>query len=670
VHAPLPASTVDILRAVVARIVHSPPASLADRVAERVAALPGAKRRDAVRGITLFGSRGAALVSVGSATRFVDLPVDAQDRMLAAWLASPVPIARTVAQLLRRLTLLTHYTDPAVTTEIGYLGPFHARDVVLPFEGPLRGDTASVGPVQVIAAPPNAPIPRPPAAHIGDADVLHADAVVIGTGAGGAVAAARLAEAGKDVIILEQGALFRSDAFTEREGEMIDRLYADRGLRATDDLSLAMLQGVTVGGSTTVNWMIMLRTPAHVLEEWTRRFGLDGMRAAEMAPEFARIEREVHAGLVPEHAHSANNALLLRGAAALGWRASSAMINARGCVRTGFCGMGCRYDAKMGTLLTYIPRAVAAGARLLPDTHAMDITRAPTRTHPHPRWRVRCRTRGADGTIREVAIDASRVIVAGGAVETPLLLQRSGLGGGAVGRYLRVHPTSAVVAIHDDMVYGAGGMPLTAMCDEFIQRDARRYGFWLECPPMHPGLASVALPAFGDAHRSVMRRFPHLATTIALTRDGSDLDHSSGRVTRGAGGIPSIRYRLSPADADNVRESLVAAARLQLAAGAREVRTLHVTPCVIRTEADLARIRDASLAPNMLSLFTAHVNGTARIGTDPRESAVDPTGARFGARGIYILDGSLLPTGVGVNPQETIMAFSSVLSTRMVESWR
>jgi choline dehydrogenase-like flavoprotein len=258
------------------------------------------------------------------------------------------------------------------------------------------------------------------------------------------------------------------------------------------------------------------------------------------------------------------------------------------------------------------------------------------------------------------------VIVAGGAVETPLLLQRSGMGGGGVGRFLRLHPTTAVIGVHDREIYGATGIPLSAMCDEFIRRDDNGYGFWLECPPLHPSIGSSAISGFGASHVAMMRRFPNLASTIALTRDGSDLHASNGSVMLDGRGRARIRYTLSAHDAANVAASIEAAARLQLAAGASEVHTLHSTPVVVRSERDLAQIRTRSTAANRLTLFSAHVNGTARIGTDPATSGVTPDGERHGVRGVYVFDGSMLPTGVGVNPQETIMALSSVLTERLL----
>jgi choline dehydrogenase-like flavoprotein len=435
-----------------------------------------------------------------------------------------------------------------------------------------------------------------------------------------------------------------------------------------------MVQGATVGGSTTVNWMIMLRTPEHVLSEWTTRFGLEGMSARDMAPVFARIEQEVHAREVPDDAHSPNNRIILDGAKALGWRALSAVINARGCVRSGFCGMGCRYDAKQGTQQTYLPRALARGATLYANTHVDRIevvaqTLGGAAAMPMKRVIATVRAPRSDAPARTLTLTAPIVIVSGGGVETPWLLQRSGMGGGGVGRYLRLHPTTVALGVYDAEIQASAGIPLSTMCDEFIARDANGYGFWLECPPMHPATAAFALSGFGAPHAAMMQRLPHIAPTIALTRDGSDINHSSGSVLIDAKGRPRITYALSPADAANVKASLEAAARLHLAAGAREVHTLHSTPIVIRREADLAQIRTRAVDANRISLFSAHVNGTARIGTDPATSGVSPTGERHGVRGVYVFDGAMLPTGVGVNPQETIMAMTTVLTERLLSRW-
>ena len=689
------------LAAVVGRVVAgaealAPALDAAALVEARLARMPGHKRADLRLVLDLFGSRAAALVTLGAPVPFARLDPARQDAMLRRWAAGRVPLQRTVFQALRRLALATWYAEPEVQRAIGYLGALHDRAPVVPWEGPAAGapsddepiargaDDAHPNVARRAAAPRARPLTLATAAGVpgtvvtgagwrGDAR-LDADAVVIGSGAGGAVAACRLAEAGLRVVILEEGGFWTADDLTEREGEMTERLYAEQGLRATEDLAFSLLQGESVGGSTTVNWMIMLRPPAHVLDEWGRRFGLAAFDERALAPVLDLVEAETHTRTVPDDAHSPSNRVLLRGAARLGWRARAGRINARGCVRSGFCGQGCRYDAKQGTQVVYLPRALAAGATLYSDARAERIAAAERDTgRGRPPCRrvvatVRDRATGrARGTL---TVEAPVVVCAGGAIGTPALLQRSGLGGGGVGRWLRLHPTTAVTATYDEPMHGSAGIPLSALCDEFASTGPYGYGFWIECPPVHPMLASVATSGVGPAHAALMRDFPRTGTLISLVRDGADPALSNGSVRVDRAGRTRIRYRLGPADARHVREGMTAAARLHLAAGAREVRTLHTDPVVVRHERDVAAIARRSTAPNDLALFSAHVNGTCRLGVDPRASGCAPTGERHGARGVYVADGALLPTGLGVNPQETIMALATVIARGIADAWR
>ncbi|HEX6060051.1 MAG TPA: GMC family oxidoreductase N-terminal domain-containing protein [Gemmatimonadaceae bacterium] len=657
-----------------------------DVAAARIARLPAPLARDLELALDIFGSRAAALLSTGRPTPFSELDPRYQDAMLSRWERSSVPTMRTIYQALRRVVVASWYAIPEVQHGIGYLGPFHPRGAAVPWEGALAGREDDAEPVARVADPARESIPAtardaaarhrasPPragvlaGASLRDGMRLVCDAVVVGTGAGGAVAAARLAEAGHEVVMLEAGSLLGASDFDEREGPLTERLYAEGCSRATQDLSFSLFQGASVGGGTTVNWLVMLRTPGHVLDEWRLRHGAEGMTPAEMAPVFERVEREVHARRVPDDAHSPNNRIILDGARTLGWRAAPAVINAKGCVRSGFCGLGCRYDAKQGALLTYVPRALARGARLVPDARAERIEVAERSTGGRlPLKRVHAtHVDPATGLPRaRFVVDAPVVVVAGGAVETPALLARSGMGGGGLGRFLRLHPTTAVIARYDHAMHASAGIPLSVVCDEFARRDENGYGFWIECPPTHPMLAAASLPGFGAAHRARVREYPRLGVLIALTRDGAERERSSGDVRVGRDGLPRIRYRLSPADARHVAESIEASARLHLAAGAREVTTLHADPPRIREPRDLAVVRERSVAPNRLAMFSAHVNGTCRIGTDPRTSGTTPEGERHGARGVFVADGSLLPTAPGVNPQETIMALATIVAGRI-----
>jgi choline dehydrogenase-like flavoprotein len=645
---------------------------------DRVSRMPDWQRRDLTLALSLFGSPAASLLTVGSIAGFASLSAAQRTRMFDAWGSSRLPALRTVHQAFRRLPLAIHYGLPEAHAAIGYDGPLHSRPARVPWEGPASLPAIdSDQPVQRGGAVTTPSFARPSRVAIGSelpsTTTLTADAVVIGTGAGGAVAAERLSAAGLDVVMLEEGGWYRGADFTEREVEMTERLYADGGLRSTDDLSLLMLQGRSVGGSTTINWLFMLRTPDFVLDEWVHDHGWDSVSPKAMAPLFDRIEAEVHSRRVPDDAHSANNQLLLDGARALGWSAQGGSINAKGCVRSGFCGYGCRYDAKQGTLQTFVPRALQHGARLYADVRAdlIEVVERETGAGRPPRKRVHATVIDrADGRPRgTLTIDAPIVISAGGAVGTPALLQRSGLGGGGVGQYLRVHPTTAVIGFYDRPILASTGLPLSTVCTEFLRTPQSDYGFWLECPPLHPSLGSVAASGFGRSHAAVMRRFREMGAFIALTRDGAERAVSSGSVTVGRNGRTHLRYRLTPSDARTVQQSIAAAGALHLASGATDVQTLHTRPMMLRSQRDLDAVRSASVAPNDVGLFTAHVNGTCRVGRDPRTSGATPDGERHGTRGLYICDGSLLPTGVGVNPQATIMAVSSLLADRIAERW-
>ena len=661
---------------------------MVERCDARLHTLPAHRIAMVGTALDVLGSPLATIIAGQWPRAFAALPREQQHRCLTAWTDSTLAPIRSAWQSVRRLVLMVHYARPEVSAAIGYDGPFRLRRTLRSYEGPLpSGKKASPtepvarGPVALRMytdrqndSDPSDSDPHDSDPHDSDPSVRRgresraavtrrADVVVIGSGAGGSVTAALLAEAGYEVVILESGGWYTRHDFNEDEPTQTERLFADGGLRTTDDAAVSLIQGATAGGGTTVNWMIMLRTPDYVLEQWAREYGVRAMLPHDMAPVFDTIERDVRAGLVPEDAHSANNRLLLDGARALGWRVRSGMINAQQCVRCGFCSYGCRHDAKQSTLLTYLPRAFAAGATLYTDTavERVEVTERDTGSGTPPRKRVHARTTSG----RQVTIDAPIVVLAGGAVGTPALLQRSGLGGGGVGQWLRLHPTTSVNGVYDRDIVVSTGIPLTTMCDEFIRWQGTDYGFWIETPPMHPSFTAAALPGFGRAHAAGMARFNKLGVLIGLTRDGADRTQSSGRVTVNRRGETSIQYRLGAEDEKRVRASLAAMARMHFAMGATSVETVHATPLTARSVRDAESLATGPMTPNRITLFSAHVNGTCRMGVDPAISGATPDGERHGVRGLYITDGSLLPTALGVNPQETIMAVSHLLATRM-----
>lgn len=643
--------------------------ALVAAIEQRVAGLPPAAQR---RLRTVFRAMAhplGRLVLARSMTSWDALPVARRRERLSHMGHSTLSVARVVYEAVRRLVLSTHYSRAAALADAGIRGPLHTRPPAVAWEGPMDGPSGGVVAHGERTVPPPAPATTTirrgaitPGAELQGTFRFRADAVVIGSGAGGAMVAARLAAAGREVLILEAGSWFEPHERTEVEADMMPRLFADGGARATEDLSFSIVQGATVGGGTSVNWMIMLRTPDHVLDEWQRRFGLRDLTSAAMAREFAQIEQELSVGEVPAAAHSPSNRLLLDTSHALGWHAVTARVNARGCQRAGTCSLGCRYDARRGAAQVYLPMAFARGTRLLADTHADRIRVMDRDTGTGlPRKEVHATTRNprTGAAVGSLVIEAPIVVVAAGAVETPALLERSAMGGGAVGRWLRLHPTTGVMGVYAHETYPLAGMPLTAMMDHFARSDANGYGYWIECPALGPSLLAVSLPGFGAAHRARMQAVHHTVPFICLTRDGADLETSNGSVHVDRQGRPRIHYQLGAADARHVQASIAAGARLHLAAGATFAMSLHTQPVEVRREADLTALHDAPTGPNQLGLFSAHVNGTCRMGHDARVSAVSPEGERYGFRGIYVADGSLLPTAPGVNPQETIYALAS-----------
>lgn len=652
---------------------------LVTRIEDRLRGAPPDVTKDLATALSVIGSRTGGLLVTGLPIRFADNSGAARKQVFERWGTSAVPLARSVHQALRRLILTSWYSTPHANTELGVRPPLHGRAPEFSWEGPLPGQSRDDEP---IAREPEIGIRaswihprRTPAVLVVSTPeesagerTLTADVVIVGTGAGGSVAAARFAGAGREVVILEEGEYLRDHDFTENEGEMVPRLFAEQAMRATSDASVTLLQGGAVGGGTTVNWMLMLPPLDHVLEEWEVKLRLPGLSARELAPHLDRVGEEVHARLVPPDAHSPANRAILEGAAALGWRARSAMINAKECVRAGTCSLGCRFGAKQDARLTWLPRALAAGARLFTGASVdrVDVIERSVTAASAPRKRVRATIRDPrSGDVRgHLTVEAPVVVLAAGAVGTPVILQRSGLGGGGVGRYLRLHPTTAVMGHYATETYPLAGIPQSALCDEFMRRDRNGYGFWIEGPALLPALASAAISGFGDEHRSLMGKLMNTSPFIVLVRDGSGTDASMGSVMLGRTGRVRIRYAMSVADRENLHLGIEAAARLHLAAGAREAVSLH-TPLVTATdERGLRAMRTASVAPNRVGLFSAHVNGTCRLGVNPSSSGCAPSGERHGVRGLYVMDGSLLPTAPGVNPQWTIMALASLLAER------
>lgn len=260
-------------------------------------------------------------------------------------------------------------------------------------------------------------------------------------------------------------------------------------------------------------------------------------------------------------------------------------------------------------------------------------------------------------TKTDFVIEAPVVIVAASAINSPVLLLKSSLANssGEVGKNLTFHLTSAVLGLYERIMYGAGGIPQSAMCDEFLNKNGDGGGFWLEAVPIYPTLAGLALPGFGTAHREMMHAYPHIGATIILVKE---ID-SSGRVTVNDEGRASISYSLHGRDQEYMKQGLGVAARVQFAAGAKKVMTLHSKSTEFQSPSEISKkLSAADGGTNEIAMYSAHPLGTCRMGADPRTSVVDSNCQSHDVKGLFVIDGSVMPTSLGVNPQVTILSIA------------
>jgi choline dehydrogenase-like flavoprotein len=474
--------------------------------------------------------------------------------------------------------------------------------------------------------------------------VVRADACVIGSGAGGAPVAKELAEGGMRVAILEDGERFTTDDFSARPREMTSLLYRDAGQTATIGNTPVLLPlGRTVGGSTTVNSGTCFRTPDPVLEMWRERFGLEELSAGELEPFFRRVERIVNVAQVPPGLAGRNALVVKRGADRLGWRGDFIYRNVRGCVGSGVCAFGCPTSAKQHVGIAYLPRAWEAGATTYSGCRATRIEVRGGRARG-----VEARTAGG-GRLR---VECDAVIVACGAIHTPLFLRRQGLGleSGELGQNLAIHPATAVRALFDEEIDMAKGVPQSYFVDEFADE-----GIMFEGAAGPPDYLAMSLPFSREPHRDLMLRFPNLSQFGVMV---SDL--SRGRVRERAGRV-EIRYDVNRDDVATFKRGLELLCELYWAAGAKAVYP-PVDGLGELREGELEPLRRLGLRARQLTLLGFHPLGTARADARRAHGVVDANGRLYGAEGVYVSDASVVPSSIGVNPQITIMALATRLA--------
>jgi choline dehydrogenase-like flavoprotein len=589
---------------------------VAERIAEVAPLMPARQLRLARLGIRTFDR-------LFPPRRFRRSSLERRERILRRLARSRSPLHRELLMLLKALATMGYTGDPRVAAAVG----FEAR-------------------CGVAGSPP-------PAHDLGDLTARgegeECDVAIVGSGAGGAAAAAILAEAGLEVVVVEAGGRFDRTSYPTDPVEATARMYRDGGMTFAEGAPpLPVPTGRVIGGTTVINSGTCFRAPDAVLADWRERAGISW--AGDLDRHFEEAERML-AVRRPEVARLGRNAdLVAAGAAAIGARAEPLARNAGDCVQCSSCPAGCRLDAKRGMHVSYLPRAVAAGARLRSGVEARRILVEGGRATG-----VSCVLAGEDRKGWELRARRA-VICAGGSFGTPELLLRSGLGGARVGRDLRLHPSTWVGARFEQSVRGWEGIMQSVGVDSWADR-----GLILEATFTPLAFGAHFLPGTGREHQRRIAEFDRIGSNGVQLRDV----RSRGRVALDRSGRLRIGYRLVREEARVLHFGMARAAEIWFAAGATEVYP-QVSGSPILRAGDLARFESAPPPTRNFRLEAFHPMGSVRIGPEAGGYPLDPEGRVRGVRDLLVADASAFPGSIGVNPMLTVIAVASELSWRLV----
>jgi long-chain-alcohol oxidase len=607
------------------------------RILESLDQLPSADDRHEIEtALRRMDTRAGALLLTGRAVPVSWLSRAEAEKVLNGWRTSKLKDKRKLFSAVLHLAQSAVYSFPGPEWErIGYQGPM----------GPAPDEPRRLQPLT-----------------IDQREEMEADFVVVGSGAGGGLAAGYLATKGFDVVVLERGSYKAEADFDHLEAEASRDMYLYNMRLTTSDLGVQILAGRTLGGGTVVNYATSFKPPPFVLEQWAAESGIDAFRSGEMDEHLDAAARRVNVN-TDSSAAGKRDVLLEEGLKQLGWHVDALPRAVKGCTQDeqcGFCGFGCRVGAKQSTMRTWLEDAAAAGARMVVDADVRKVVVKDGRAvavegfcNNHP---LRVNARKA-------------VIVAGGSIETPALLLRSGLSG-EVGKNLRLHPGTGVFAVFDEDVRAWEGTLQARYSSEFRHWDDN-YGPIFETVPVHPGAGSFVVPWSSAAgYRSGMGDFAKLGFVAVLPRD-----KAKGRVTISKDGAPKIEYSLTAGDSRRITEGAINAGKVMEAAGARKVYTLHHDaiaytpggPGAHERWAENMRARSYTTANT--TLVSYHQMGSCRMGADPTRGAVDADNESHEVKDLYVVDGSTFPTASGVNPMLSIYGIAHRASAHIADRY-
>jgi choline dehydrogenase-like flavoprotein len=482
-----------------------------------------------------------------------------------------------------------------------------------------------------------------------DDEEIEVEAVVVGTGAGGAPVAKALAAQGHAVLILEEGGYFTRQDFQDRPLEMQQKLYRNQGISlAWGNTAIPVPMGKSVGGTTTINSGTCYRTPNHVLRRWQIERGLFELGPGSLDPYFEKVEQMLGVAHADPSQLGGCARVIARGCDVLGYEHGPLQRNAPGCDAQGVCCFGCPTEAKRSTNVSYVPEALRSGAMLYYHAHVHRIL-----TENGKAVGVVATALRPDGKQVHLRVRAKVVVLSCGTIYTPTLLMRQGLAkqSGQLGKNLTIHPASYSWARFDEEIRGWTEIPQGYAIEEFADAGIRFEGAFI---PFE--MAASAISRMGTSWTNLIQSFPNLACFGFMLAE-----QSRGRVVLGPGNKPRMTYYLNDADVRKILRAHAILARVYLAAGAKTVFPGLYGYDHFENEADVERFeREApgKVAAHHLDLSAYHPLGTCRMGSDPSSSVVNQQQEVHDLKNLFIADGSVVNGPLGVNPQITIMALA------------
>jgi choline dehydrogenase-like flavoprotein len=542
-------------------------------------------------------------------------------------------LLQTLLSAAQQLAIIGYYADPRSAESTGYV-PFSKRKR---YPKMIK----KVGELATLEV--NSP-------NEVDADRITADVAIVGSGAAGSVLAYRLAEAGREVVLLEGGKHVDPRDFTEDERVQFSNLFADGGLQMSTDTRFQVLQGKCVGGSTVINNAVCYDIPPQTLRRWNDTDGLDaGIDPDRFAQSFAHLRE-----WLPVYSQEGSNGSkrlqkggtkMAEGIDALGLDGEGGVVDAnmKDCLGSGYCNIGCAYGKKLSALDNILPRAqrdFPGAVRIFSECLADSI-----RTRGKRATEVQCTL--SDG--RRLRVAAKTVIVAGGSLASSLLLQRSHLGGDHAGKGLSFNVGAPLTADFEDKLNSFDGLQIT-----HGYRPTGEDQLILESWFNPVGTQALLMPGWFSDHFHNMRRYTHLSCIGVVVGSQSNATIKPGFRGRGM----KLDYEPTEADLKLMLKGTKLAARIHFASGALRVMPMTFRSTSYSSLEQVDELDDIVRDNTDIGLHTSHPQGGNAVSRDPAKGVVDERFRVHGLENVYVCDASVFPSSVTVNPQLTVMAMA------------